>query len=84
MMDTLTCKIPGIMKEKLKTYSRHKGVSRSEIVRNALLEFFDRDELEKQGTFYDLAKDLSESVKGSSDLSTNKEYFSEYGQWSQK
>ena len=79
-MDTLTLKIPDVIKEKLKTYSRLKGLSRSEIVRNALLDYFERDELEKQGTFYDLAKDLAGSVKGSSDLSTNKEYLSGYGQ----
>jgi predicted transcriptional regulator len=79
-MDTLTLKIPDVIKEKLKTYSRLKGLSRSEIVRNALLDYFDRDDLEKQGTFYDLAKDLAGSVKGSSDLSTNKEYLSGYGQ----
>jgi metal-responsive CopG/Arc/MetJ family transcriptional regulator len=79
-MDTLTLKIPGVIKEKLKTYSRRKGLSRSEIVRNALLEYFDKDELEKQGTFYDLAKDLAGCVNGSSDLSTNKEYISGYGQ----
>ena len=79
-MDTLTLKIPGVIKEKLKTYSKRKGLSRSEIVRNALLEYFDRDELEKQGTFYDLAKDLAGSVKGPSDLATNKEHFSGYGQ----
>lgn len=79
-MDTLTLKIPDVIKEKLKTYSRLKGLSRSEIVRNALLEYFDKDELEKQGTFYDLAKDLAGSINGSSDLSTNKEYLSGYGQ----
>ena len=49
-------------------------------MRNALLEYFDKDELEKQGTFYDLAKDLAGCVNGSSDLSTNKEYISGYGQ----
>ena len=79
-MDTLTLKIPGVIKEKLKTYSRRKGLSRSEIVRNALIEYFDKDELEKQGTFYDLAKDLAGSLNGSPDLSTNKEYLSGYGQ----
>ena len=78
-MDTLTLKITGAIKEKLKTYSKRKGLSRSEIVRNALLEYFDRDELDKQGTFYDLAKDLAGSVKGSSDLSSNKDYLSGYG-----
>ena len=79
-MNTLTLKIPDVIKEKLKTYSRRKGLSKSEIVRNALLDYFERDDLEKQGTFYDLAKDLAGSVKVSSDLSTNKEYLSGYGQ----
>lgn len=79
-MNTLTLKIPDVIKEKLKTYSRRKGLSKSEIVRNALLDYFERDDLEKQGTFYDLAKDLAGSVKGSSDLSTNEEYLSGYGQ----
>ncbi len=79
-MDTLTLKIPGIIKEKLKTYSKRKGLSKSEIVRNALLDYFDKDDLDKQGTFYDLAKDLAGSVKDAPDLSTNKEYLSGYGQ----
>jgi predicted DNA-binding protein len=79
-MDTLTLKIPGGIKEKLKTYSKRKGLSRSEIVRNALLDYFNRDDLERQGTFYDLAKDIAGSVKGASDLSSNKEHLSGYGQ----
>jgi predicted DNA-binding protein len=78
-MDTLTLKIPGSIKEKLKSYSKNKGISKSEIVRNALLDYFDSDDLERQGTFYDLAKDLAGSVKAPSDLSTNKKYLSEYG-----
>ena len=79
-MDTLTLKIPGVIKEKLRTYSKRKGLSRSEIVRNALLDYFDRDDLEKQGTFYDLAQDIAGSVKSTSDISTNEEYLSGYGQ----
>ena len=79
-MYTLTLKIPDIIKEKLKTYSKRKGLSKSEIVRNALLDYFDKDEFEKQGTFYDLAGDLAGSVKAEPDLSINKKYLSEYGQ----
>jgi predicted transcriptional regulator len=79
-LETLTLKIPDVIKEKLKTYSREKGLSRSEIVRNALLDYFNKDDFEKQGTFYDLAKDLAGSVQGSPDLSTNKEHLSGYGQ----
>jgi predicted DNA-binding protein len=79
-MNTLTLKIPGAIKEKLNTYSRRNGLTKSEIVRNALIEYFDKDDLKKPGTFYDLAKDLAGGVKGSSDLSSNKDYLTEYGQ----
>ena len=78
-MDTLTLKIPGSIKEKLKNYSMRKGITKSEIVRHALLDYFNSDDLAKQGTFYDLAKDIAGSVKSKSDLSTNKKYLSEYG-----
>jgi predicted transcriptional regulator len=79
-MNTLTLKIPDVIKEKLKTYSRRKGVSRSEIVRKALNEYFEKDDFKDEGSFYDLAKDLAGSVKESSDLSTNKKHFAGYGQ----
>ena len=79
-MDTLTLKVSSGIKEKLKMYSKRKGLSRSEIVRNALLDYFKRDDLDKQGTFYDLAQDLAGSVNSKSDLSTNKKYFAGYGQ----
>ena len=79
-MDTLTLKVSSGIKEKLKTYSKRKGLSRSEIVRNALLDYFERDDLDKQGTFYDLAQDLAGSVNSKSDLSTNKKNLAGYGQ----
>jgi len=78
-MDTLTLKVPDIIKEKLTAYSKSRGVSRSEIVRNALFEYFDRDDIDKQGAFSDLAKDLAGSIKGPKDLSTNKKYLKDYG-----
>ena len=78
-MDTLTLKIPDFIKEKLKTYSKREGKNRSEIVRTALLEYFGKDKLERQGTFYELAEDLAGSVFGSPDLSTDKKHLSEYG-----
>ncbi len=79
-MDTLTLKISSGIKEKLNVYSKRKGLSKSEIVRNALLDYFERDDLDRQGTFYDLAQDLAGSVTSKSDLSTNKEHLAGYGQ----
>ncbi len=79
-MDTLTLKISEGIKEKLNTYSKRKGLSKSEIVRNALLDYFDKDDLDRQGSFYDLAKDLAGSVSEKHDLSVNKDHLSGYGQ----
>jgi len=78
-MDTLTLKVPDIIKEKLNTYSRGKGLSRSEIIRNALLEYFARDDIETKGTFFDLSQDLAGSINAPSDLSLNKKYWDGYG-----
>jgi predicted transcriptional regulator len=78
-MDTLSLKIPKAVRERLYTYAKRTGLSRSEVVRKALVEFFEKDEVKKEGTLYDLAGDLAGSVKGPRDLSTNKEHLSGYG-----
>ncbi len=78
-MDTLTLKVPDIIKKKLNMFAEKKGLSQSEIVRSALLEYFSQDDLDKEGTFFYLAKDLAGSLNGPSDLSTNKNYLDEYG-----
>jgi len=78
-MDILTLKIPSTIKEKLLTYSRRKGITKSEVVREALLEYFNREDTEEDGTLYDLSKDIAGSVKGPKNLSTNKDYFEGYG-----
>jgi predicted transcriptional regulator len=78
-MDTMTLKIPDVIKEKLKKFSEKKGISKSEIVRNALIEYLDKDDIIKKGTFMDLAADLAGSVDEKADLSTNKKYLNNYG-----
>jgi len=78
-MDTLTLKIPDSIREKLAMYAKDKGISKSEIVRNALLEYFEKDILKDQGTFYDLSRDLAGSLSGTHDLSTNKDHLSGFG-----
>ncbi len=79
-MDTLTLKIPDALKEKLKSYSKKLGISKSDIVREALVEYLEKDEMKKQGTFYDLAKDIAGSVQNEPDLSTNKKHLDGYGE----
>jgi metal-responsive CopG/Arc/MetJ family transcriptional regulator len=78
-MNTITLKVPDNIKEKLNTFSKKKGLSKSEIIRNALLEYLDKDDLFKQGSFMDFAADLAGTVNDKSDLSTNKDYLNEYG-----
>jgi hypothetical protein len=78
-MEIISLKITGLVKEKLALYSKRKGLSKSEIVRKALNEYFEKDDLEREGTFFNLASDLAGSADGPSDLSINKEHLSGYG-----
>jgi hypothetical protein len=78
-MDTLTLKIPKVLKTKLSRYAEQKGLSRSEIVRKALLDFFSEGDVRLNGAFIDYSEDLAGSVEGPSELSTNKKYLDGYG-----
>lgn len=78
-MTTLTFKVPDVIKKKLNMYASEKGLSRSEILRNALLEYFSRDDSIKEGSFFDFSRDIAGSIKGKSDLSVNKNNLKEYG-----
>jgi hypothetical protein len=77
-MDTLTLKIPEILKSKLNRYAKQKGLSRSEIVRKALSDFFSEGGV-RLGAFLDFSEDLAGSIEGPSDLSSNKKYLDGYG-----
>ena len=78
-MKTLSLKLPEILESQLDIFARKNGMSRSEIVRRALVEYFSRDEVSRPGSFLDLARDLAGSIEGPSDLSTNKDYLEGYG-----
>ena len=78
-MDTLTLKVPKTLKTQLDSYAKKKGLSKSEIVRIALLEFFSKDDSRFTGSFLDLSEDLAGSIEAPSDLSINSKYFEEYG-----
>ena len=78
-MNTLTLKVPELLNTRLNTYARKKGMSKSEIVRIALSEYFSKDDTQFEGSFLDLSWDLVGSVEAREDLSTNKDYFEGYG-----
>ena len=79
-MDILTLKISEGLNKKLNIYAKQKGKNKSEIVREALLEYLSGDDTDMHGAFYDLAKDLAGTVNEAPDLSTNKKHFAGYGQ----
>jgi len=78
-MDTLTLKVPELLNTQLSSYARKKGLSKSEIVRIALLEYLSKDDTRFKGSFLDLCEDLAGSIEAPSDISANKEYLAGYG-----
>ncbi|MDZ7721329.1 MAG: CopG family transcriptional regulator [candidate division KSB1 bacterium] len=79
-MNTLTFKVPDGLKAQLNSYAKNKGMSKSEIVRIALLEYFSKDDPRFEGSFLDFTKDLAGSVEAPRNLSGNKEYLQGYGE----
>lgn len=79
-MKTLTLKLPEILESKLNNIAHKSGLSRSEIVRNALTEYFSNEDLRNSGSFLDLARDLVGSIEGPSDLASNKSHMEGFGE----
>lgn len=79
-MKTFTLKLPEILEIRLNALARKRAMSRSEIVRQALAEYLSRGDGGHSGTLQDLTQDLSGSIEGPPDLSTNKSYLKDYGQ----
>lgn len=78
-MKTLTLKLPEILENKVNIIARKNGLSRSEVVRRALLEYFTHNTVNTPGSFLELSRDLAGSIEGSPDLSTNKAHLKGYG-----
>jgi predicted transcriptional regulator len=78
-MSTLTLKVPDILNTQLNSHAKKKGLSKSEIVRIALSEYFSRDNIALEGSILDLSEDLAGSVEAPSDISINKNYLKGYG-----
>ena len=78
-MSTLTLKVPDVLNAQLNSYAKQKGLSKSEIVRMALSEYFSRDNIPFEGSILDLSEDLAGSIEAPSDISSNKDYLAGYG-----
>ena len=71
--------MPELLNTQLNSYAMKKGLSKSEIVRIALLEYFSKDDTRFKGSFLDLCEDLAGSIEAPYDISTNKKYLDGYG-----
>jgi hypothetical protein len=78
-MSTLTLKVSDGLNTQLNSFSKKNGMSKSELVRIALLEFFSKNDTDFKGSFLDLSKDLAGSIKAPTDISINKDYLEGYG-----
>ncbi|MCF8091234.1 MAG: ribbon-helix-helix protein, CopG family [Desulfotignum sp.] len=78
-MSTLTVKVPDVLNTQLSSHAKQKGLSKSEIVRIALSEYFSKDNITLEGSILDLSEDLAGSIEAPSDISIIKDYLEGYG-----
>jgi predicted transcriptional regulator len=78
-MKSLSVKVPDGLDAKLGAFARQRGVSKSEVVREALEALLVRGRGLRRASALSLAKDLAGCVAGPGDLSFNKDYLKDYG-----
>ncbi len=79
MMRALSLKIPEMLYGNLKALAESRGVSKSELVREALRQLFERQPVVVRGSALSMLEDLVGSVDGPEDLSSNKTYLDDLG-----
>jgi hypothetical protein len=78
-MKSLSLKLPDDLAQELSAQARSRGTTKSEILREALVDFFARMPQPDNGSFLDRAGDLVGRLDGPGDLSYNKKYLDGYG-----
>lgn len=76
-MTMLSCKIPDELDARLEELARRAKMPKSKVVREVLEAAV--QERSKNGTAFDLVKDLCGSLSGPSDLATNPKYLEGLG-----
>lgn len=80
-MKTMSIKLTDELDARLRAFLREREMNRSDLVREAIDAYLSHQHQEiTRGSFADLAEDLIGSVRGPSDLATNKKYLKGYGQ----
>lgn len=78
-MKTTSVKMDENLENKITFLSKEKGISKSMLIREALVEYMSNNGTKTKGSFSALAKDLSGSLEGEKDLSTNPKYLTGFG-----
>ena len=77
-MKTISLKLPEEMDAMLEAIAEERGKTKSEIVREALVAFFENGQKKPAVSAYDLAKELIGKFRGPRDLSTSRKYMRGY------
>lgn len=81
IMQTISIKLPDNLAQKLMLTSKQEGVSKSDVIREALTQYLHNFKLTtKSGSFLDLAGDLCGCLNGPKDLSTSLDNMEGYGE----
>lgn len=78
-MKTLSLKIPETLEGDLAAVAEERGVSKSEVVREALVEHLRTVRPAARGSALAMVEDLVGSVEGPEDLSSNPAYLDDLG-----
>jgi len=79
VVKTTSIKIDEKLENEITYLSKEKGISKSMLIREALIEYVANNKTNSKGSFSALAKDLSGSLEGAKDLSTNPKHLAGFG-----
>lgn len=80
MKKTVTVKIPAELEYQLRETAAESGETASNVVREALAEYFAKPQRIRKGNALQLLGDLAGSLEGPSDLATNKRHLKGFGE----
>mgnify|MGYP001571772658 FL=1 len=79
-MTTITCKIPEKLDAELEAIVEKRGISKSELVRQAIEQNIEQQKRQVKLSAYDLMKEACGIIKGGPrDLATNPKYMQGFG-----
>jgi len=78
-MKTLSLKLPDVLAQELSAWARARGTTKSEILREALVDLLAKTPPPNEGSFLERAGALVGCLEGPDDLSYDKKYLAGYG-----